>query len=487
MKRNINTLFKTLLCSFGIIITGTTLTENRADQSYQRTVDEVRASIQQDDLARQNIALEKTRAMLASGKNVDNPDIAGLTNLAKALGGGEALAAMELIAHNANIHATGYLGFNMLHSAAAHPANLAIVKFLVKNNLNVNQKDSTLGITPLLVAIATKNREVFYYLMEHGAEINVKVKIFNITPLHLAALVEDLEICTYLLEKGADVNAEMSIGRLTPLDITAIRSQAAQTHVAFLDRTKNLDTVPDATSKTEGAAANKAIEQLLISRGGRKNLDITAFTLELLLFMTRTERIAEDPSCIDLGAHCPLINATQLHEAVCFNTPSNLEATKRLLAAGADTNVRDCVIGFTPLHFACTEATQILLEHGADANAKTTLFGLTPLYCTLLGKNTTRAELLLKYGADVNMRSDLFNATTLHLACLQKNEPAVQFLLEHGADANARMAGNITPLHITVSNNTPEITELLLKHGADKSLRDQQGKMPFDYEPLQIK
>lgn len=85
-----------------------------------------------------------------------------------------------------------------------------------------------------------------------------------------------------------------------------------------------------------------------------------------------------------------------------------LPVVKRLLAAGANANATDSLIGITPLMIAVggrqnrsdtLEIAQLLLDHGADINAKTTT-GHTALMFAAKTNDQPTIDWLLKRGAD---------------------------------------------------------------------------------------
>ena len=87
-----------------------------------------------------------------------------------------------------------------------------------------------------------------------------------------------------------------------------------------------------------------------------------------------------------------------IHEAAM---DGDIEAVQQHLAAGADVDTRDDVIGWTPLHFATDgshmEIAELLIAEGADVNAKNSA-GLTPLDKATNKNNYEIADLLRKHG-----------------------------------------------------------------------------------------
>ena len=179
-----------------------------------------------------------------------------------------------------------------------------------------------------------------------------------------------------------------------------------------------------------------------------------------------------------------------------------LSVVELLLDEGANSNIRDSLSGFTPLHQAvrCSQLDIIvlLLNRGADASARFIAAPkslVTPTSSdasshsdnaddgvdgeyedneTLLHavaynwgepmqelKMPSIVSLLLKHGllidvVDSNLR------TSLHIACSEDNLLAVSTLLNHGASPGARDRDGYTPLVFSAKNNSTAAMELTL-------------------------
>jgi len=151
----------------------------------------------------------------------------------------------------------------------------------------------------------------------------------------------------------------------------------------------------------------------------------------------------------------------------------DVEEVARLLAAGADPNVKD-LDGKTPLYYAAEQCNadiaELLLRHGADPNAKN-VRGETPLHRAVWERCGAVVELLLRRGADPNAR-DADGETPLHEAVSVRDVALVELLLKHGADPNARDKEGWTPFHHA---GRVELVELLLRYGADPNARTDAG------------
>ena len=167
----------------------------------------------------------------------------------------------------------------------------------------------------------------------------------------------------------------------------------------------------------------------------------------------------------------------------------DVEGVKRLLAAGADPNVKG-PFGMQPLN--CVDKcrkheptdtktiSQRLLAAGANPNA-TDWFGVTLLMNSL--DNETLATELLAAGADVNATVPLLGLSALHcatvLAALNDSPQDLRFislLLAAGADVDSRAIGGHTPLMFAAKGCNVEATAMLLEAGANPKLQNWFGK-----------
>lgn len=165
-----------------------------------------------------------------------------------------------------------------------------------------------------------------------------------------------------------------------------------------------------------------------------------------------------------------------LFDAAWENEPAVVAA---LLAAGGKPNARD-EAGWTALLGAAgynlnPSVIEALIEGGADVNARGPR-GWTPLHATAWIPNPEATEALLAGGADPNAR-DEDGKTPLHVVA------ATAWKLDEWSRAeDGKAAEEATRrLWALVLNRTPSVIEALLDAGADAALRDEAGKVPFDY------
>lgn len=103
-------------------------------------------------------------------------------------------------------------GWNNLHKAVYSGDIENIKKELPLFDINSITKA---GLTPLHMAIKTRNFEVIDFLLENGANIEAKDEK-GFTPLYYAVVMNHIEITTHLLKKGANPNTQNELGN-TPM------------------------------------------------------------------------------------------------------------------------------------------------------------------------------------------------------------------------------------------------------------------------------
>lgn len=155
------------------------------------------------------------------------------------------------------------------------------------------------------------------------------------------------------------------------------------------------------------------------------------------------------------------------------------EMTRRLLAAGAETEYRDHN-GDRALLWAAARGraatVELLLAAGSPADSIDDPYGQTPLIRAAAGNHLEVVQALLRHGADVH-RFDQTGDTALHGAAYAGNAEMVRLLLEAGANPNV-MDGILyrTPLYNAARSGSAEAVQMLLEAGAARDMRSKDGE-----------
>ena len=388
------------------------------------------------------------------------------------------------------------------------------VKALLKQRADVNAPDVD-GTTALQWAAHWNDLDTVKALIAAGAKANVASR-YGVTPLHEAASIGSAPIVNALLRAGATADATYGEGE-TPLMLAA-RSGNLETVKLLVEAGANVNAAEKFRGQTAlmlAAVENHAdIVQALIAAGAQVNARTVEYTFQSLTGGAGGI-IHDRPQ----GALTALILAAR---------QGSVEASERLIAAGADLNATEPQYGFTALqtaifngHYALAKQ---LLEKGANANDGS-------LYIVMEMRNlatysnrpnpsdTERgvshmevARLLLDKGADPNAayvktippRQAQGNinvapgATPLYRAVRAIDLAAVQLLVDRGANPSQAIKDGSTPLMAAAGLGAPrggdeEVTEagdrndpidvmkVLIAKGANVNAANDAGMTPLHY------
>jgi ankyrin repeat protein len=152
-------------------------------------------------------------------------------------------------------------------------------------------------------------------------------------------------------------------------------------------------------------------------------------------------------------------------ELIAAAGENNLADVLRLVGAGADVNVKDDILGWTPLHEASYKGhlhvVIALLDHGADIEVKDNN-GWTPLHHAVIEGHLAVVNELPSRGADIEAQEDSGN-TPLHLAGLKGHVAIVKALLSGGANILAVSNNGHLPIHYAVGKGNSAVAKYLLQ------------------------
>ncbi|MBA3270054.1 MAG: ankyrin repeat domain-containing protein [Acidobacteria bacterium] len=176
------------------------------------------------------------------------------------------------------------------------------------------------------------------------------------------------------------------------------------------------------------------------------------------------------------------------------------EGVSRLIASGANVNVKEAAYGQTPLMVAAghdrAEVVTLLLARGADASITSAVADLRALTAPSDADRRPQPAAAAPERADIAgstrpfRYTELIGAqgglTALHFAARQGSARAVRALLAGGAHVNAvSPADRATPLVVAIINGHFDIAAALLERGADPNAVTEAGVSPL-YATLNV-
>lgn len=152
--------------------------------------------------------LEKVRALIARGDDIQAVDNDGATPLHYAAYLANAEIARVLVQSGARVDAKNGKGQTPLHEIAGHlhrDGDEATMIVLLDAGASLSARDND-GATPLHAAAIGGHLQAAKLLLDRGADIQARAQ--QLTPLHFSAYAGKPEVTQLLIDRGADVFAE---------------------------------------------------------------------------------------------------------------------------------------------------------------------------------------------------------------------------------------------------------------------------------------
>jgi ankyrin repeat protein len=299
-------------------------------------------------------------------------------------------------------------------------------------------------ISPLKLAVLTKDRETIQRLATSPVEIN-KAEQERYTPFMAAIAQGDKETVSFFLARGARACSEEAGDAINDFLIAAIKGN---------------------------------LHQVIELLNGRIDSNVTGYggyTALMLASALGNKLICE----VLIGAGCDIsarnVMGSQALHLASWN--GHADIVKILLGAKADVNQKTAE-GMTPLMYAAwldrTDVVKILLERGAEVNQLSDEDMTALMLAARFGSSQT-VQVLVEVGADSNFTSRE-GFTALSSAISGKREDIVTLLLKAGANGNLRQGKEgWNPLMVAVYVGALEIVKILLDAGADADLMSNNG------------
>jgi ankyrin repeat protein len=449
--------------------------------------------------------------------------------LAAAVEHHDSVRIQQLLATGVDVNEPQVDGATALHWAV-QVQDAALVERLLKAGANATAANRV-GATPLMLAAINGDAPILALLLDHGADVNAPLSVTGDTALMLAARTGLPEAVELLLQRGAIVDAREQWG-----GATALMWAVAEGHEPVVQRLIKAGADVNAVTafiprNTERSLQFEGSPPSQRDADARKPVMHASGELRPLHFAAREGHLAIAEQLLDAGAD---INARAADgkDAVglaIFN--GNYALASRLIEHGANVNQADAE-EFTPLFWAVDRRNmetapnfpwtvtddplplvRQLLEAGADPNH---LINATPkalmregeprlVFATALTRaafsgDPDLVKLLLEFGADPQIRSS-DDETMLSAAAgtgfiygFHKLRPAsdrlavIRMLVERGLDVNWHDDYGITPLMAAANLGDTAIIQYLVDQGADLGAFDlgekNDGVFGASIEPL---
>ncbi len=445
--------------------------------------------------------MQRVRALIRGGAQVNAPGVDGSTPLALVVRYQDAQVARELLEAGASPDQATRLGVRPLHLAIEN-ADSASVQLLLEAGADPDSADGT-GETCLMKAARSGNPGILASLLEHGATVDLRDQGHGQTALMVAARTGDRAAVALLLARGADADAQTRAG-----EVPAFR-------------------LPSSNAGSKGAG---------IVRGGwpdRGERDPVPGAKTALLYAAREGHLEVARQLLDAGADIEKADANGVTPLLMALINGQLAVADLLVDRGADVRAADWY-GQTPLFLAVDwrnvdvggptrdngvdRAAALalvgkIIARGADVNARTKesppqrrwitrlgslswvdFTGQTALLRAALAGDVTVMRLLLQHGADARIAT--FGGTTPLMAAAGINWTvaqtfdegpqalleAVRLCIEQGNDVNAVNSMGLQAIHGAANRHgSTAIVQLLVDHGARVDVRDKEGRTPLDW------
>ncbi|XP_046341938.2 serine/threonine-protein phosphatase 6 regulatory ankyrin repeat subunit A-like [Haliotis rufescens] len=354
-----------------------------------------------------------------------------MTPVLLAARGGYREVFMLCVCAGGNVSVVDPNGNNILHLALIG-GHVAMVKYILSQNLTDIKSRGIYGRTPLMMAALKGYIDVFDLLVSQGGDASL-VDTDDENILHFACIGGRVEMVKYILSQNiADVNSRGKYRR-TPL---------------------------------MKAVGHRNVFALLVSKGGDASL-VDKFWDNVLHIASR-------------GGHVQVVEYVLSNNFVDVNSRRMYGRTPLMVAAGAGhTNVFDLLVyrggnasavddrGSNILHVACffgkvKMVMHIISQNIVEINSRG-VYGRTPLLMASAKGNIELFDFLVSKGGNMSV-IDENNDTILHTACLEDHVEMVTHILSQSVvDVNAKNKYGITAAMTAKNRNNTESYVLLMK------------------------
>lgn len=306
------------------------------------------------------------------------------------------------------------------------------VKDLLKQGARADARETSAGLTPLMLAACHGKAPIVKMLLEAGADVFTTDRVTGATALHKACQGGNADVARMLLDAGALIDA------VTP----------TMGHTPIMDALWY---------------KRPEIASLLVDRGANLH-----FNTHYGFTMMEHFQFELNANALDKG---PLLEIDAILKAREAADEEQIVGQK-VIGALKDNRPDDAVR---------------FIQEGCDVNTNyphiNSFFdGHTPLLVAARDGHTQAVAELLKAGAKVNVADWVFKGAPVHKATYNGNAEILRMLLTApGIDIDVQGAINgYTPLHDAIWHGYTECARILMEAGARLDLKGHDGKTPLD-------
>ena len=414
----------------------------------------------------ENASEEMVGKLLEAGADPNAAQVNGLTPLMTAARTGNVAVVRALLSSGAHVNAATAVTQETALTWAVATRRVEMVQLLVDNGANVHPNPGQ-AFSPLMAAARNGDIESATVLLAAGARVNDTASD-GTHSLPYAIVVGESAFAQFLLEQGADPNGA--------IDGTTALHAAAGPVDTWLNLWSRRHGGGGARSYRLTVDERLALVKALLDRGADPNPRMTASEMPGLGFLRNGSYDNFGTGTGDVAGATPVwvaAYATNPGHGSASNRFRNIkpmssgDVLRALLAAGARLDITTAD-GTTPLMASAgcgraahiknaprsfrqpvaEEASRVLLEAGADVNVRNE-GDFTALHCAAFSGLPELVQTFVEHGADINAR-DWRGRTPFRIAEGSKQSfhyqawPAVADLLaELGADTSLGIPGTI--------------------------------------------
>jgi ankyrin repeat protein len=325
-----------------------------------------------------------------------------------------------------------------------------------------------MGITPLHIAAALGNADVFDSILQMKPNLNAQTFTSTETPFDLAVSFGHHDIAAQLIEAGCDVDVITERHELSDLTVSILKRKESNLHII--------------SRLIAGLRFNNPIK----SQEARFILE----QKQLITGQTTLNRKLEDAfDLCDISAQATNNeNWTALHLAIAWQDKDIVNVLKNHHDINLPTNM-----GLTALHIAAaignTEIFTFILHSKPNLDAQTFKSQETPLHMAISFRRPKIAALLIDAGCNLTLATSEDSFTPLHLALLSKQGDIAEKILskwpEQPGMLLAKTKINQTVLHTAIIGGLAEkFLGILIPHAITHGIINAQDD--FNLTPLHL-